>query len=44
MFKIIVLGQQGTILVLSKGVGKSSMMMRYIKGEFSEQYNVTVGV
>jgi GTPase SAR1 family protein len=26
------------------GVGKSSMLIRYLKGEFSEQYNVTVGV
>ncbi len=26
------------------GVGKSSMLIRYIKGQFSDQYNVTVGV
>ena len=26
------------------GVGKSSMLIRYVKGQFSEQYNVTVGV
>lgn len=25
-------------------VGKSCLINRYIKGEFSEQYNVTVGV
>ncbi len=40
---MIVLGQQGTNQ-LNLGVGKSSMLMRYIKGEFSEQYDVTVGV
>ena len=42
-FKIIVLGEQGTNFMIL-GVGKSSMIMRYIKGDFSEQYNVTVGV
>lgn len=26
------------------GVGKTAMLNKYIKGEFSEQYNVTVGV
>jgi GTPase SAR1 family protein len=25
-------------------VGKSSMLVKYIKGEFSNEYNVTVGV
>jgi GTPase SAR1 family protein len=25
-------------------VGKSSLIMRFLKGSFSEQYNVTVGV
>lgn len=47
VFKIIVLGQQGTILYIkmrNKGVGKSSILMRYIKDSFSDQYNVTVGV
>ena len=47
VFKIIVLGQQGTSLyikILNKGVGKSSILMRYIKNSFSDQYNVTVGV
>lgn len=34
VFKMIVLGQQGTN-ELNLGVGKSSMLMRYIKGEFS---------
>jgi GTPase SAR1 family protein len=42
-FKIIVLGDQG-IFIAHSGVGKSSLINRYIKGEFSEQYNVTVGV
>lgn len=26
------------------GVGKSSLIMRYIKGEFHDNYHVTVGV
>ena len=26
------------------GVGKTAMLTKYIKGEFAEQYNVTVGV
>lgn len=42
-FKIILLGDQGTT-AWDAGVGKSSLINRYIKGEFSEQYNVTVGV
>ena len=25
------------------GVGKTSMLMRYIKGSFSNEYNVTLG-
>lgn len=33
-FKIIVLGSQGKHLV-TLGVGKSSMIMRYIKGEYA---------
>lgn len=28
----------------SPDVGKSSMLVKYIKGEFSNDYNVTVGV
>ena len=28
----------------NKGVGKSCLINRYIKGEFTNQYNVTVGV
>lgn len=28
----------------AQGVGKSSMLIRYIKGNFSDQYHVTVGV
>ena len=42
-FKIIVLGPQG-IPFPNAGVGKSSLITRYINGEFSEQYHVTVGV
>ena len=42
-FKIIVLGAQG-IDVDYLCVGKSSLINRYIKGEFSQQYNVTEGV
>lgn len=30
--------------LIYSGVGKSSMLIRYLKGQFSEQYNVTVGV
>ena len=43
VFKIIVLGQQGQFNA-KVGVGKSSMLIRYMKGEFSSHYNVTVGV
>ena len=32
VFKIIVLGQQGMPLIYNKGVGKSSMLIRYMKG------------
>jgi GTPase SAR1 family protein len=42
-FKILVLGSQGRFDSMI-GVGKSSLIMRYLKGEFSETYNVTVGV
>jgi GTPase SAR1 family protein len=42
-FKILVLGAQGTFESMA-GVGKSSLIMRYLKGEFSDSYNVTVGV
>jgi GTPase SAR1 family protein len=42
-FKIIVVGHQGTFSSIS-GVGKSSLVSRYIKGEFLDNYNVTVGV
>lgn len=42
-FKILVLGSQGSC-VGTIGVGKSSLIMRYLKGEFLDSYNVTVGV
>jgi Ras-related protein Rab-2A len=35
-FKIIVVGEQG--------VGKSSLLSRYLKKEFHNEYNVTIGV
>lgn len=43
VFKIIVIGQTCTNLLIV-GVGKSSLLLKYIKGEFSQDYNVTVGV
>lgn len=33
-----------TLYPCNIGVGKSSMLIRYMKGNFSEQYQVTVGV
>ena len=44
VFKIIVVGQTRTISSYCLDVGKSSMLFKYIKGEFSTEYNVTVGV
>ena len=35
MFKLIMVGDSGT--------GKSSLLVRYIKDEFTEEYNVTIG-
>lgn len=35
MFKLIMIGDSGT--------GKSCLLVRYIKDEFTEDYNVTVG-
>ena len=35
MFKLIMIGDSGT--------GKSCLLVRYIKDEFNEEYNVTVG-
>lgn len=35
-FKIIVVGD--------RGVGKTSLIVRYVKGTFDKNYNVTVGV
>lgn len=43
VFKVIVLGHQGK-KYHKKGVGKTAMLTKYIKGEFTDQYNVTVGV
>lgn len=35
-FKIIVVGD--------RGIGKTSLIVRYVKGTFDKNYNVTVGV
>lgn len=43
VFKVIVLGHQGNNYH-KIGVGKTAMLTKYIKGEFTDQYNVTVGV
>lgn len=44
VFKVIMLGAQSIRYLILVGVGKSSMLIRYIKGNFSEEYHVTVGV
>ena len=36
MFKFIMIGDSAT--------GKSSLLVRYTKNEFLEQYNVTIGI
>lgn len=36
MFKFIMIGDSGT--------GKSSLLIRYTKNSFAEEYNVTIGM
>lgn len=43
-FKVIVIGDSSTYHTYSVGVGKTSLIHKYIHGEFLTEYNITVGV
>lgn len=54
VFKFIAVGNAGKYIIRKEhpltnifcfriGVGKSALLMRYIKNEFKENYNVTIG-
>lgn len=41
-FRIILLGDSGTIKLLIKGVGKTNIIQRYLTNEFKNEYHVTI--
>jgi Ras-related protein Rab-2A len=44
LFKFIIIGDSGMDNSINQGVGKSCLLMRYMKDAFSTEYNVTIGV
>lgn len=43
-FKILLIGSSGKSMLKQVGVGKSSLLLKYIKNTFSYDYQVTTGV
>jgi GTPase SAR1 family protein len=43
VFKVLLLGPSGKKLFIA-GVGKTSLLLKYIKNIFSYDYQVTIGV
>lgn len=43
-FKVLLIGSSGKYLLKKVGVGKSSLLLKYIKNTFSYDYQVTTGV
>jgi GTPase SAR1 family protein len=44
VFKVLLLGASGILSFTVLGVGKSSLLLKYIKNIFSYEYQVTIGV
>ena len=42
-FKVIIIGESGTFF-MSLGVGKKTLIHKYLHGDFLNEYNITVGV
>lgn len=42
-FKVIIIGESGTFFI-NIGVGKTTLIHKYLHGEFLNEYNITVGV
>ena len=43
-FKILLIGPSGMLYCYSLGVGKTSLLIKYIQNKFSYDYQVTTGI